>query len=74
MKFFFNFNYLFLDTLTQQIVFLIVKINIFWSDLSGISAKTITLPICRSNKITGVHVIGCIRPGHVMSGLSGGFP
>ena len=35
-------NY-FMDTLTQQIIFLILKINIFWGDLSGISATTATL-------------------------------
>ena len=34
---------LFLDTLSQQIFFLIIKINNFWGDLSGISAKTATL-------------------------------
>ena len=31
---------LFLESLTEQIIFLIVKINNFWGDLSGISAKT----------------------------------
>ena len=33
----------FLDSLTQQIIFLIIKINNFWGDQSGISAKTATL-------------------------------
>ena len=42
-SFFQNLNILFMDTLTQQMVFLIVNINIFWGDLSGISAKTATL-------------------------------
>ena len=32
-----------MDTLTQQIIFLIIKINNFRGDLSGISAKTATL-------------------------------
>ena len=32
-----------MDTLTQQIYFLTIEINIFWGDLSGISAKTATL-------------------------------
>ena len=31
-----------MDTLTQQIIFWIIKINIFWGDLSGIPAKTAT--------------------------------
>ena len=35
-----------MDTLTQQIIFLIIKINNFWGDLSSISAETATL-ICR---------------------------
>ena len=40
---------LFLDTLNQQRIFLIIKINNFWGDLSGISAKTATLHLdtCR---------------------------
>ena len=33
----------FLDALTQQILFLTIKMNIFCGDLSGISAKTATL-------------------------------
>ena len=36
----------FLDTSTQQIFFLIIKIKFFWGDLSGISAKTATLVRC----------------------------
>ena len=32
-----------MDTLTQQIIFLIIEIHSFWGDLSGISAKTATL-------------------------------
>ena len=39
-RFFQNQIILFLDTLNQQIYFLIKKINNFWGDLSGISAKT----------------------------------
>ena len=49
---------LFLDTMTQQIFFLMIKINIFWGDLSGISAKTATLvltsphtSLCSTNKL-----------------------
>ena len=40
----------FLDTLTQQIIFLILNINNFWGDLSGISSKTATLVPCRAAK------------------------
>ena len=36
---------IFLDILTQKIIFLIVKIINFWGDLSGISAKTATLHV-----------------------------
>ena len=32
-----------MDTLSQKIYFLIIKINNFWGDFSGISAKTATL-------------------------------
>ena len=42
-SFFQNLNILFLDTLSQQIIFLIIEITIFWGDLSSISAKTATL-------------------------------
>ena len=42
-SFFQNWIILFLDTLNQKIYFLIIKINIFWGDLSDISAKTATL-------------------------------
>ena len=42
VKFFSKLN-LFLDALTQQIIFLIIQINNFWGDLSGISAKPATL-------------------------------
>ena len=41
--FFKIFIFLFLDTLSQQIFFLIIKINIFWGDLCSISVKTATL-------------------------------
>ena len=36
-------SFIFFDTLILQIYFLIIKINIFRGDLSGISAKTATL-------------------------------
>ena len=36
--------------MTQQIFFLMIKINIFWGDLSGISAKTATLVISASHE------------------------
>ena len=42
-SFFQNINNFFLDTFSQQIYFLIIKINNFWGDLSGISATTATL-------------------------------
>ena len=45
LRFFQNVISLFLDTLSQQIYFLIIKINNFWGDLSGISAKPATLTI-----------------------------
>ena len=32
-------KYIFLDTLIQKMLFLIIKINIFWADLTDISAK-----------------------------------
>ena len=41
-----------MDSLTQQRIFLMVKINSFWGYLSGISAKTATLPTTLS--YTGV--------------------
>ena len=41
--FFSKLNYYFLDTLTQKIYFLVIKINNFWGDLSGISAKKSSL-------------------------------
>ena len=41
--FFQNYFILFLDTLTQHILFLITTVNTFWGDLSSISAKTATL-------------------------------
>ena len=63
VKFFSKLNYLFLDTLTQQIIFLIIKINIFWGDLSGISAKTATLKtMCCRILIIESHHCTCVLP------------
>ena len=49
-----------MDTLTQQIFFMIIKMNNFWGDLSGISAKTATLD-CRS--------LVAIAPDHIQASL-----
>ena len=46
-SFFQNSITLFLDTLNQQYIFFIIKMNIFWGDPSDISAKTATL-FCRT--------------------------
>ena len=54
MKFFSKILFFYLDSLTQQTCFLIIKIIIFWGDLSGISAKTATLTVLRSNN--GYHI------------------
>ena len=43
VKFFSKLNYFIYDTLTKQIIFLIIKTLNFWGDLNGISAKTETL-------------------------------
>ena len=47
-KFFQNPIISFLDTLSQKNIFFIIKINNFWGDLSGISAKTATLVVLES--------------------------
>ena len=49
VKFFSKLNYFIFGYFEPTNYFLIIKINIFWGDLSGISAKTATLlfvPVC----------------------------
>ena len=54
-SFFQKYIILFLDTLTQQTLFSMIKINIFLGDLSGISAKTAPL-LCSDPELRSRHV------------------
>ena len=46
-----------MDSLTQKIFFLIIKINNFWGDLSGISAKTATLAALLQQLLQHPHML-----------------
>ena len=46
-SFFSKLNYFIFGFFDPKIFFPLIKITVFWGDLSGISAKTATLIVCR---------------------------